>query len=185
MVPLFKSQIENGGPVTVTHPEITRFFMTIPEAVQLVIQAGTLSKGGDVFVLDMGEPVKILSLAETLIHLLGKTIKSPTHPDGDIEIRFTGLRPGEKLYEELLIGENCVGTEHPMITRAVETKISQDALNTLISLLRKACSENRLADVVKIVKSGVPEYTPANNLYDATSASQDNSKVINLNKRPK
>ena len=185
VVPLFKSQIENGGPVTVTHPEITRFFMTIPEAVQLVIQAGTLSKGGDVFVLDMGEPVKILSLAETLIHLLGKTIKSPTHPDGDIEIRFTGLRPGEKLYEELLIGENCVGTEHPMITRAVETKISQDALNTLISLLKKACSENRLADVVKIVKSGVPEYTPANNLYDATSASQDNSKVINLNKRPK
>ncbi|MFA0521113.1 polysaccharide biosynthesis protein, partial [Vibrio sp. 10N.222.55.E8] len=105
-IPLFKKQIKAGGPLTVTHPEITRFFMTIPEAAQLVIQAGAMGKGGDVFVLDMGESVKITDLAENLIKLSGLSVKNEENPHGDIEIKFSGLRPGEKLYEELLIGDN-------------------------------------------------------------------------------
>ena len=106
VIPLFKKQIAHGGPVTVTHPDIIRYFMTIPEAAQLVIQAGAMGKGGDVFVLDMGEPVKITDLAENLIYLSGLEVKDELHPYGDIEIKFSGLRPGEKLFEELLIGDN-------------------------------------------------------------------------------
>lgn len=118
VIPLFKKQIENGGPLTVTHPDITRFFMTIPEAAQLVIQAGAMGKGGDVFVLDMGESVKIVDLAKNLIQLSGLEVKSEDNPHGDIEIQFAGLRPGEKLYEELLIGDNVKRTAHERIMTA-------------------------------------------------------------------
>src|SRR5699024_108932 len=124
VIPLFRDQIRRGGPVTVTHPKITRYFMTIPEAAQLVIQAGSLGQGGDVFVLDMGEPVKIADLAEKMINLTGLTVKSDKNPAGDIAIKFTGLRPGEKLYEELLIGDDVIDTEHEMIMRANESMIS-------------------------------------------------------------
>ncbi len=120
VVPLFNEQIKAGGPVTVTHPEVIRYFMTIPEAAQLVIQAGSMADGGEVFVLDMGKPVRICDLARRMIHLMGMTVRDEQHPDGDIEIAFTGLRPAEKLYEELLIGNNVTGTQHPMILRAIE-----------------------------------------------------------------
>ena len=119
VIPLFKRQIKNGGPVTVTDPEIIRYFMTIPEAAQLVIQAGAMSeKGGDVYLLDMGQPVKILDLARKMIRLSGLEVKDVDHPNGDIEIVFTGLRPGEKLYEELLIGDNDLPTNHELIRRS-------------------------------------------------------------------
>lgn len=133
VVPLFRSQIENGGPVTVTHPDITRYFMTIPEAASLVIQAGAMAKGGEVFVLDMGEPVKISELAEKMIHLMGLEVQSERNLNGDINIEYTGLRPGEKLYEELLIGGNVKGTEHPRIMRAIETSLSSDTLRELLT----------------------------------------------------
>ena len=118
VVPKFRQQIRNGGPITLTHPEITRYFMIIPEAAQLVIQAGAMAKGGDVFILDMGQPIKILDLARRMIELSGLTVKDAQNPDGDIEIEISGLRPGEKLYEELLIGENPQHTSHPRILRA-------------------------------------------------------------------
>jgi FlaA1/EpsC-like NDP-sugar epimerase len=120
VIPLFREQIHRGGPVTVTHTEVIRYFMTIPEAAQLVLQAGAMAKGGDVFVLDMGQPVRIADVARRMIHLSGLTVRDEENPEGDIEIQFTGLRPGEKLYEELLIGSNVTGTEHPMIMRAIE-----------------------------------------------------------------
>ena len=120
VVPLFKKQIDAGGPVTVTHPDITRYFMSIPEAAQLVIQAGAMAKTGDVFLLDMGEPIKIADLAVRMIKLCGLQEKNDDHPDGDIEITYTGLRPGEKLHEELLIDGNVAGTRHPLIMRANE-----------------------------------------------------------------
>ena len=119
VVPLFRQQINSGGPVTITHRNITRYFMSIPEAVQLVIQAGSMARGGDVFVLDMGEPIKILDLAIKMIHLSGLKPVDDSNPDGDIKIKFTGLRPGEKLYEELLIGNDVVQSEHPSIMQAL------------------------------------------------------------------
>lgn len=120
VVPLFRQQIQAGGPVTVTHPEVTRYFMTIPEAAQLVLQAGSMATGGEVFVLDMGQPVRIYDLAVTMVHLMGLTVRNVDAPEGDIEIRFSGLRPGEKLYEELLIGDDSIGTAHPGILQARE-----------------------------------------------------------------
>lgn len=137
VVPKFREQIKKGGPITVTHPDITRYFMTISEAAQLVIQAGAMAKGGDVFVLEMGEPVKIVDLAAEMVFLSGHTIKSETNPDGDIEIKFTGLRPGEKLYEELLVGDNCEGTEHSRIMRAREQAISILELESYLATLQK------------------------------------------------
>ena len=128
MVPLFKNQIKNGGPITVTHQDITRYFMTIPEAAQLVIQAGAMAIGGDVFLLDMGEPVKIIDLAKRMVELSGYTIKDSEKPDGDIEIVVTGLRPGEKLYEELLIADNPIKTNHQRIFKAHENFIKYDQL---------------------------------------------------------
>src|SRR5690606_25799126 len=118
VVPLFRQQIKSGGPVTVTHPDIIRYFMTIPEAAELVIQAGSMGRGGDVFVLDMGDPVKIVDLAKRMIKLSGLSIQTPERPNGDIAIEYSGLRPGEKLFEELLIGDNVSGTEHSRIMRA-------------------------------------------------------------------
>ena len=123
-IPLFQKQIKEGGPVTVTHPEVTRYFMSIPEAAELVIQAGAMGEGGEVFVLDMGEPVKIVELAKKLIRLSGMALIDANTPDGDIEIKFTGLRPGEKLYEELLIGDNVDTTEHKRILKAKEESLA-------------------------------------------------------------
>lgn len=132
VIPLFNKQIREGGPLTVTHPDITRYFMTIPEAAQLVIQAGAMGEGGDVFVLDMGDPIKIVQLAEKMVLLSGLTLRSDDNPDGDIAIEFTGLRPGEKLYEELLIGGNVEATEHPMIMRANETRLDWETLKAAL-----------------------------------------------------
>ncbi len=141
VIPLFRKQIRLGGPVTVTHKDITRYFMTIPEAAQLVIQAGSMGQGGDVFVLDMGEPVKIAQLAEKMIQLSGLSVRSDANIDGDIEIEYTGLRPGEKLYEELLIGDNVTPTAHQMIMRANEKRFEWDELTAALAKLWKAIKD--------------------------------------------
>ena len=138
VVPLFRKQIKKGGPVTVTHRNITRYFMTIPEAVQLVLQAGAMAKGGDVFVLDMGEPIKIIDLAYKMIHLSGLTPIDNKNPDGDISIEFTGLRPGEKLFEELLIGDNVIQSEHPRIMQARESKLSFEEVISCVEIIKSA-----------------------------------------------
>ena len=156
VVPLFRKQIQEGGPITVTHPEIIRYFMTIPEAAQLVLQAGSMANGGDVFVLDMGSPVKILDLARRMVHLSGLTVRDADHLNGNIEIRFTGLRPGEKLYEELLIGNNPMGTQHPLIMRAMEESVPWEKLQPLLEQLEAACSESDAPKVLAILQSVVP-----------------------------
>lgn len=140
VVPRFREQIENGGPVTVTHPEITRFFMTIEEAAQLVVQAGAMAKGGEVFVLDMGDPVRIYDLAREMILLSGRTVKDASNPNGDIEIEITGIRSGEKLFEELLIGENCSPTAHPRILMAEEFSLSWRELQPIIDEVGQQCT---------------------------------------------
>lgn len=156
VVPLFRKQIQDGGPITVTHPEIIRYFMTIPEAAQLVLQAGSMANGGDVFVLDMGRPVKILDLARRMIHLSGLTVRDSEHPNGNIEIEFKGLRPGEKLYEELLIGNSPMGTEHPLIMRALEESIAWEKLQPLLKLLEIACGDSNESEALAILQSVVP-----------------------------
>lgn len=140
VVPLFTRQIESGGPITVTHADVTRYFMTIPEAANLVIQAGAMARGGEVFVLDMGDPVKIVDLARRMVYLSGCDIKDEANPDGDIEIVVTGLRPGEKLYEELIIGENNIETtQHSLIMQAMEHSFPlTDIQNILSALTEKA-----------------------------------------------
>lgn len=158
VIPLFREQIRRGGPVTVTHPEITRYFMTIPEAAQLVIQAGAMGQGGDVFVLDMGEPVRIAELAEKMIRLSGLTLRSEHNPRGDIAIEYSGLRPGEKLYEELLIGDNVSATEHPMIRRADEQHMSWEALSELLDQLLAAVADEDCARIHTLLCQAVPEY---------------------------
>lgn len=160
VVPLFKDQIKSGGPVTVTHPEVTRYFMTIPEAAQLVLQAGAMGVGGDVFVLDMGEPVKIVDLAKKMIELSGLEIRDPKTGAGDIAIEFTGLRPGEKLYEELLIDNNVQQTSHPRILRAVERMIKGEVLFPKLEEMKLAC-DNGQRDLVKsLLLELVAEYQP-------------------------
>ncbi len=139
VIPLFRDQIREGGPVTITHPEVTRYFMTIPEAASLVIQAGSLAKGGEVFVLDMGGPVRIQELARRMIQLSGFTVRDEDNPLGDISIKYIGLRPGEKLYEELLLGENCAGTDHPMIQRAREEGLTSGQITDCLERLEAAC----------------------------------------------
>ena len=156
VVPLFRKQIQEGGPITVTHPEIIRYFMTIPEAAQLVLQAGAMANGGDVFLLDMGSSVKILDLARRMVHLSGLTVRDDDHPNGNIEIKFTGLRPGEKLYEELLIGNNPMGTQHPLIMRAMEESISWEKLKPVLDELEAACSESDEAKALSLLRSVVP-----------------------------
>ena len=141
VIPVFQNQIRSGGPVTVTHKEITRYFMTIPEAASLVIQAGAMARGGDVFVLDMGKPVKIVELARRMIHLAGLTVRDENNPEGDIAIEFLGLRAGEKLYEELLIGEEVEATEHPKIMRANESLLSPEQINNLLNRSRAAVND--------------------------------------------
>jgi FlaA1/EpsC-like NDP-sugar epimerase len=166
VVPLFKEQIQNGGPVTVTHRDIIRYFMTIPEAAQLVIQAGSMALGGDVFVLDMGKPVKILNLATRMINLMGLTVRDTEHPEGDIEIQFVGLRPAEKLYEELLIGSNVSGTEHPRIMRADEDCLTIETITDLLAKLRQASRDLDYETARKTLLTAVKEYDPQHDIDD-------------------
>ncbi|MBE7373012.1 polysaccharide biosynthesis protein [Pseudomonas lopnurensis] len=166
VIPRFYQQIRSGGPVTVTHPKITRYFMTIPEAAQLVIQAGSMGQGGDVFVLDMGQPVKIAELAEKLIHLSGLSVRSEKCPHGDIAIEFTGLRPGEKLYEELLIGDNVNPTEHSMIMRANEEYFTWDVLKAILAKLLKAVEEDDYPQIRLLLREVVSGYVPEGEIVD-------------------
>ncbi|EJN23480.1 putative nucleoside-diphosphate sugar epimerase [Pseudomonas sp. GM79] len=166
VIPLFHKQIKSGGPLTVTHPKITRYFMTIPEAAQLVIQAGSMGRGGDVFVLDMGEPVRIVELAEKMIHLSGLSVRSEKNLQGDIAIEFTGLRPGEKLYEELLIGDNVAATQHPMIMSANEDFLPWDVLKSRLSELLVAVAADDYSRVRKLLRETVCGYTPDGEIVD-------------------
>lgn len=158
VVPLFQEQIRAGGPVTVTHPEARRYFMTIPEAAQLVLQAGSMATGGDVFVLDMGQLIRIENLARRMIGLLGLTVRDGENPDGDIEIRYTGLRPGEKLYEELLISDNVTKTGHPMIMRALEPSPGWDEVARLLAELNVAVNRLDCVRLLELLQRGVAEY---------------------------
>ena len=186
VVPLFREQIRNGGPVTVTHPDIIRYFMTIPEAAQLVIQAGSMGKNGEVFVLDMGDPVKILDLAKQMIHLTGLSIKDDKNPNGDVEIDFTGLRPGEKLYEELLIGENATGTQHPRIMQAEEASLPFDKIMEIINELEKSIQKYEIENIFKILSAYVSGYTANKEIKDyliadTHSIRSDNNPVMENN----
>ena len=160
VVPLFHEQIRQGGPVTVTDPRIIRYFMTIPEAAQLVIQAGAMGKDGDVFVLDMGEPVKILDLAKRMIHLSGLSFKDENNPGGDIEIVFSGLRPGEKMYEELLIGDDVVATTHPRIMRANEESLSLETVQDFIGRIEDILQRNATDELRAVLMESVKDFTP-------------------------
>ena len=166
VIPLFNKQIKEGGPVTVTDPAIIRYFMTIPEAAQLVIQAGAMSKGGDVFVLDMGEPVKILNLAKKMIHLSGLNVKDSNNPNGDIEILFTGLRPGEKLYEELLIGDSVLETEHQLILRSNEEMLPWSDLKLILNKLKTSVDKQNLEGARQALIEAVPGYKPQGDIND-------------------
>ncbi|HFQ4915859.1 TPA: polysaccharide biosynthesis protein [Vibrio vulnificus] len=166
VIPLFKRQIEEGQAITVTHPDIIRYFMTIPEAAQLVIQAGAMGKGGDVFVLDMGEPVKIVDLAKNLIQLSGLEVKSSDNPNGDIEIKFTGLRPGEKLYEELLIGDNVEGTDHERIMTANEQFLPLEEFNQILNNLDRACHEFDHETIRQILLETPTGFNPTDGIGD-------------------
>ena len=166
VIPLFRQQIKVGGPITVTDKNIIRYFMTIPEAVELVIQAGAMGQGGDVFVLDMGKPVRIYDLAKKMIRLSGLEVKDEAHLDGDIEIKYTGLRPGEKLYEELLIGDNVSDTDNSLIMRAEEDMLSWDELESIIVGLESAikdCNQEKLRELLILA---VPDYKPQCNIVD-------------------
>jgi FlaA1/EpsC-like NDP-sugar epimerase len=166
VVPLFRSQIAAGGPLTVTHEEITRYFMTIPEAAQLVIQAGAMARGGDIFVLDMGQPIKIIELARNIIELSGLTVKDKDKPDGDIEIRVVGLRPGEKLYEELLIGDHAVHSEHPRIMRSQESFSPWASLCAQLDGLAQAVETQDAIGAQIAIRAIVPEYQPNSPIVD-------------------
>ncbi|MBM3423487.1 MAG: polysaccharide biosynthesis protein [Chlorobi bacterium] len=161
VIPLFRKQIQSGGPVTVTHPEVNRYFMTIPEATQLVIQAGAMSCGGDVYLLDMGEPIKIVDLARRMVELSGLSVRDNDNPDGDIHIEVTGLRPGEKLYEELLIGDNPAKTAHPRIFMANERFMAWDKLEEALDELSLAIRNNDLREIKTLLQKIVAEYNPA------------------------
>ncbi len=166
VVPKFRQQIRDGGPITLTHPEITRYFMTIPEAAQLVIQAGAMAKGGDVFVLDMGQSVRIMDLARRMVELSGLTIRDEENPDGDIEIEITGLRPGEKLYEELLIGDNPKPTSHAQIMKAHESFLLWPLLEDRLNALRIALDLNDVRVLRTMLEDLVSGYTPDSQIVD-------------------
>jgi FlaA1/EpsC-like NDP-sugar epimerase len=174
VVPLFRKQIKEGGPVTVTHPDIIRYFMTIREAAQLVIQAGAMGHGGDVFVLDMGEPIKIVDLARRMISLSGLTVRDEHDRDGDIAISYTGLRPGEKLFEELLIGDNVAPTEHSRIFRAMEQFISWREMELFLKRLAIACESNNSEQIKSLLFE-----VPTGYLIDAPELPDDN-KVLRV-----
>jgi FlaA1/EpsC-like NDP-sugar epimerase len=166
VVPLFRDQIKSGGPITLTHADITRYFMTIPEAAQLVIQAGAMGTGGDVFVLDMGQPVRIVDLAKRMVELSGLLLKDELHPDGDIEIAITGLRPGEKLFEELLIGDNPQPTQHPRIMKANEDFMPWHKLQLQLDEIYTAVQTNDVAKIRGLLQSLVPGYQPSDEVVD-------------------
>ena len=166
VVPKFRQQIRDGGPITLTHPDVTRYFMTIPEAAQLVIQAGAMAKGGDVFVLDMGQPVKIMDLARRMVELSGLTVKDEEHPEGDIEIAVTGLRPGEKLYEELLIGDNPKPTVHPRIMKANEEFIPWAEFEARLTALEIALNVNDVGVIRLMMQQLVAGYIPSDDIVD-------------------
>ncbi|NHC08165.1 polysaccharide biosynthesis protein [Azonexus fungiphilus] len=166
VVPKFRRQIRDGGPITLTHPDITRYFMTIPEAAQLVIQAGAMAKGGDVFVLDMGESVRIMDLARRMIELSGLTVRDDQYPDGDIEIEITGLRPGEKLYEELLIGDNPRPTNHPLIMKAHEDFVLWGELGLKLNALELALDINDVKLIRLMLQQLVSGYSPNGDIVD-------------------
>lgn len=173
VVPKFRQQIHDGGPVTLTHPDITRYFMTIPEAAQLVIQAGSMAKGGDVFVLDMGQSVRIIDLARRMIELSGLTVKDAQTPDGDIEIEVTGLRPGEKLYEELLIGNHPKPTLHPRIMKAHEDFIAWPELQARLGALTMALQVNDVAVIRTMLQQLVAGYVPSDDIVDWVYLAQE------------
>tara|TARA_B100000767_G_scaffold211120_1_gene198188 strand:- start:719 stop:2620 length:1902 start_codon:yes stop_codon:yes gene_type:complete len=166
VIPLFKEQISNGGPITVTDKEVIRYFMTISEAVELVIQAGAMGTGGDVFILDMGKPVSIDDLAKKMIRLSGLEIKSKSNPEGDIEIKYVGLRPGEKLYEELLVGDNCIKTNNPLIMRAEEDMILWDELKPILDSLKKEVVNCDQEKIRKLLVEIVPGFKPQSDIVD-------------------
>jgi len=188
VIPLFREQIKNGGPVTVTDARITRYFMTISEAAQLVIQAGAMGEGGEVFVLDMGEPVKILDMARRLIHLSGLEVKDDENPEGDIEIVYSGLRPGEKLYEELLIGENDMPTRHPLIMAANEDGLSWEVLNNYLVQFEQAVEshdvEKSRALLVESVKGFTPQCDVADLVQQKNRKSAGGSLIDNIIQYP-
>jgi len=179
VVPRFRQQIRDGGPITLTHSEITRYFMTIPEAAQLVIQAGAMAKGGDVFVLDMGQSVKIMDLARRMIELSGLTVKDEQNPDGDIEIEITGLRPGEKLYEELLIGDNPKPTSHPRIMKAHEELIPWADLEGKLNALEMALNVNDVSVIRLMMRKLISGYTPSDEIVDWVYMEQE-AEALNL-----
>ncbi|MFC1518925.1 polysaccharide biosynthesis protein [Pseudomonadota bacterium] len=185
VVPLFRTQIANGGPVTVTHPEITRFFMTIPEASQLVIQAGAMGKGGDVFVLDMGKSVKIVDLASKMIRLSGFDVRDELNPEGEIAIEYSGLRPGEKLYEELLIGDDVTGTEHERIMTANEVHLSWAEYSKILERLDSACHAFDHATIRDILLTTPTGFAPTDGICDLLYQQTEKNKpavqnVVNL-----
>ena len=181
VVPKFRQQIRDGGPITLTHPEITRYFMTIPEASQLVIQAGAMAKGGDVFVLDMGQSVKIMDLARRMIELSGLTVKDEQNPDGDIEIEITGLRPGEKLYEELLIGDNPKPTSHSRIMKAHEEFVPWAELEGKLKSLEMALNVNDVGVIRLMMEKLVAGYTPSDEIVDWVHLEQEaEAKALGL-----
>ncbi|MDT8429022.1 MAG: nucleoside-diphosphate sugar epimerase/dehydratase [Pseudomonadales bacterium] len=184
VVPLFRRQISSGGPVTVTHPEVTRYFMTVQEAAQLVIQAGSMASGGDVFVLDMHEPIRIVDLARKMIHLMGYDVRDENSYKGDIAIEYTGLRPGEKLFEELLIGESVTGTEHPKILRAEEDALSWDIIETLIQKLRLACKRLDLAMVRDVLVQAVDGFETRDILSDPLWVAQPQQQESPVEQKP-
>jgi FlaA1/EpsC-like NDP-sugar epimerase len=166
VVPKFRQQIKDGGPITLTHSEITRYFMTIPEAAQLVIQAGSMAEGGEVFVLDMGQPVKIIDLAKSMIELTGLTLKDGSNPEGDIEIEITGLRPGEKLYEELLIGDDPKQTSHPRIMKANERFLDWSSLELRLAALSQALATNDVEQMLALLQDLVTGYQREPSIVD-------------------
>ena len=181
VVPKFRQQIRDGGPITLTHPEITRYFMTIPEASQLVIQAGAMAKGGDVFVLDMGQPVKIADLARRMVELSGLTMKDDDAPDGDVAIEITGLRPGEKLYEELLIGNNPQPTSHSRIMKANELFASWEELEDKLKALEMALNVNDVGVIRVMMQQLVTGYTPSDSIVDWVYLEQEaEAQVLGL-----
>ena len=178
VVPLFRDQIRDGGPITVTHPDIIRYFMTIPEASQLVLHAGSIGVGGEVFVLDMGEPVKIADLARKMVHLMGLDEKTEENPTGDIEVVFTGLRPGEKLYEELLIGDDPQGTSHPRIMMAREVFLHWEQVEDLLSQLQRASQAFDCRAVIEVLKNAGTGYAPNGDLEDLVWRNGQSAAVI-------
>ena len=175
VVPVFQKQIRSGGPLTVTHKEVTRYFMTIPEAASLVIQAGAMAQGGDVFVLDMGKSVKIVDLARRMIHLAGLTVKDENNLEGDIAIEFPGLRPGEKLYEELLIGEDVSGTEHPKIMRADEKLLSADVVKELVERSLSGIHRHDSESLVMLLSEAVDGFASTADLQLTTTKNNPSS----------